>query len=388
MRNWLICILITFCMVLNNTAASSFILTVMLFILLVQNHAAFGKLLTIKLFLLLSFGLSFLMGYINGLVLTQVLRLIALVILFWTYPIKYDLQKRHLTVLVIVGFYLIAMQIGKTLGIPALNNFVETYYPVEKNYWGTNEFDSVSEIFAGFSNRLGGIYYNPNVMGQSVLILYVAIIIGLIKHFSRLFVFVVTLVFFLSILLTGARTAMAVFIVINLVMYRKSIQKRLVIWIPVLVALVAAAISYGSLLEFRAFYNITDSFSENESGGQKLEILLTYLKSLRIDTLQQIVLILFGHADWDRQFDADPGYVLSFAGVVGGILMILFFMLTYRRTASKYRFVFLLFLISITATIVINYRFSILIFLILSLVNSQRVNQEEERGALTQPVLS
>jgi hypothetical protein len=264
------------------------------------------------------------------------------------------------------------MQIGKTLGIPMLNDFVNSNYPIEKNYWGDNEFDNVGEIFAGFSNRLGGIYYNPNIMGQSILILYVVIIIGLLKYFSKAFTLSIGALFFLSILLTGGRTAMLTFIFLNAFLFWPEIKMRFVFWIPFFLLLASVTIYYGTLFEFRAFYNLTGSFSDSEdSGGQKIQIFMSYLNEYDFKSIEKVFMFLLGNLNWDRQFDAELGYLLSFFGLIGTWFILLFFILVYGKTPPGYRFVFLLFLISITGTILINYRFSILMFMILSLVRNE-----------------
>lgn len=328
----------------------------------------------IKFLLFFSFVISLTIALLTKIDVNQVIRLLCLVILFWTYPIKYNLQKKHIWVLIGVGIYLIGMQVGKTLGIPVLNNFVSTNYPIEKNLWGDNEFEGVGQILSGFSNRLGGIYYNPNIMGQSILILYVVIIIGLLKDFSKVFTFSIAGLFFLSILLTGGRTAMLTFILINIFLFKRDIQRRLVIWIPVFIIIAAVTVYYGTLFEFRAFYNLAGSFSDSEdSGGQKVQIFMSYLNEYDFKSIGKIFMFLFGNLDWDRQFDADPGYLLSFFGLIGTLIIISFFIMVYRKTPQRYRFVFLLFLISVTATILINYRFSILMFMILSLVRNEEL---------------
>lgn len=383
MQNWIVCLLIVFCFILNSTPFSSAILLVILCSLLVNNLSTPKDLFNIKFLLLFSFSISFVLAITTELDFNQVIRLLSLVILFWTYPIKYNLNKKHIWILIAVGFYLIGTQVGKTLGIPLLNNFIDANYPIEKNVWGDNEFDAVSEIFSGFGNRLGGIYYNPNIMGQSILILYVIIIISLLRNFSRPFSFVIAGLFFLSILLTGGRTAMITFIFVNIFLFRREIQKKLVFWIPVFFIIASVAMYYSSLLEFRAFYNLTGSFSdEQDSGGQKIQIFMSYLSEYDFNSINKITLFLFGKLNWDRQFDTDLGYLLSFFGLIGTIFILCFFIMVYQKTFPEYRFVFLLFMVSITATILINYRFSILLFLILSQGYHKYVLERNEKNTL------
>ena len=81
---------------------------------------------------------------------------------------------------------------------------------------------------------------------------------------------------------------------------------------------------------------------------------------------------LFGHLNWDRQFDADIGYLLSYFGLFGFMAILVYFTVLFILTNTKYRFVFGLFLISLGATLIMNFRFSILFFIILGITFKQK----------------
>src|ERR1035437_3446576 len=118
MQNWIICILIVLCLVLNGTTTSSVILLIFLLYLFIKNVSNIKKIRDIKFLLISSFAISLCIGLLNGILLNQIIRYIALVILFWTYPLKFELERKHLYLLVLTGLYLIVMQVGNALGIP------------------------------------------------------------------------------------------------------------------------------------------------------------------------------------------------------------------------------------------------------------------------------
>ena len=71
--------------------------------------------------------------------------------------------------------------------------------------------------------------------------------------------------------------------------------------------------------------------------------------------------------NWDKQFDADPGYILSFFGLFGTLIFILYLLYIYFQLDTKFKFVFFILLISLGATIIMNFRFSILMAYIFSI---------------------
>ena len=203
-------------------------------------------------------------------------------------------------------------------------------------------------------------------MGLSITILYASAIVGLRKNFSNLLVFGLGSLFFISILLTGGRTAMVTFVLMNVFIFHRQLKRRLLLVIPIFIALGFVLIYYVSLLQFRAFSNASLFGGKEASGSIKLQIFLSYLQEYTFDNLNDIISLIFGRLNWDRMFDEDPGYIISFFGIAGFIVIAIFFYQVYKMTYKSNRFVFSLFLISIGGTVLINYKFSILLFIVLS----------------------
>ena len=79
---------------------------------------------------------------------------------------------------------------------------------------------------------------------------------------------------------------------------------------------------------------------------------------------------------WNYQFDVDLGYLLSFFGIIGTAMILVYLMLLYIRSKREMRFMFFIFLISIGATIIMNFRFVIIALYLISMtynLKSKRV---------------
>jgi len=243
-------------------------------------------------------------------------------------------------------------------------NFIDKFYPITDNLWDY-KFDStnISEII---SNRLAGIYYNPNIMGQSLVFLYAIILESLNMSFTKKNRIIITFLIFVSILLTGGRTALLTFIILLALNHYRYFKKYIFLFIPIIVLLFAYIIT---TLQLRAFENIINPLAEDDSGNAKLQILISYFRDFDLNSISSIFTYLFGYLNWDRQFDSDIGYLLSFIGIFGFLYLIFILIYIYRKTHRSKRYYFVLLLITLTATIFLNLRFSILFFLIISKFN-------------------
>jgi hypothetical protein len=258
------------------------------------------------------------------------------------------------------------MQIGNALGITLFVNFIDKFYPITENLWDY-KFDStnISEII---SNRLAGIYYNPNIMSQSLVFLYAIILDKLNISFTKKTRIYITILIFVSILLTGGRTALITFIILLGLNHYRYFKKYIFLFIPIIVLFIAYIVT---TLQLRAFENIFNPLAEDDSGNAKLQILISYFRDFNFNSISTIFTYLFGYLNWDRQFDSDIGYLLSFIGFFGFLYLIFILISFYRKTDRSKRYYFILLLITITATIFLNLRFSILFFLIISKFNKQ-----------------
>ena len=261
--------------------------------------------------------------------------------------------------------YIIFIQFGRLAGFNIVDTVINRFYPIDKNYWETLEFSESAE-FSTFNNRLAGIYYNPNLMGQATLLLYCLIIPYALRLRTVLTVNIISFISFLSILATGSRTATIIFLIIAVSIYYKLIKSK------VLKSVIFSFLFFLTYLliqnfDLRAFYNITQIFSNpDDSGGQKLTIFLNFFKKYDYYSLLDIFNLFFGRMGWYVQFDQDLGYLISFFGFVGFMFILLFFYHYYKKTEKKYKVLYFIFLFCLGSTILINYKFSIVLFIILS----------------------
>lgn len=366
--NLLNCLVISFCFILNSTNNSTFLIFLLLFILLCINLYEKNTInkFKIPLFFVLTLCLPF--SFFDNFIFSQLVRFIELLILIQLFPNKFKISPLFVKFLFLILFFLVFTQFAMTLNISIITKLVDKIYPVEINYWGSNDYENVSEAFSQLNNRLAGIYYNPNLMGQSVLLLYVLILISILKdNISKVKIqFILFIICLISIVLSGSRTALITFIFVNVYAYHKTLLKYIYFVIPFLFYFIFFVFN-NYLDEVRVFSNITNPFGDKEdSGGAKLEVLINHFKNYNYYSINEILFLLFGKMNWDKQFDADPGYIISYFGLVGTFFLIFYISLLYFKIEPKLKFVFFIFLISIGATVIMNFRFSILAFYILS----------------------
>lgn len=371
MQNWIICILIFLCLVLNGTSTSSMIIFLLLVYLFIKNISNLNNYRDLKLLLFVSFFISFLFGLSKGIELSQLIRFFSVLILFWTYPLKFELKRNHLILLLIVGVYLIIMQLGRAIGISVIDDFITNNYPNENKIFIETVYDNIDEFVNDFDTRLAGIASEANTMGHTMLILFATIIIGLRKNFSSRIVLLAFLSAFISILITGGRTGLVTFVIMNIFIFKDYLKQNKKIFLLITSGFIILYFNY--LNKFRAL-DLLSLFDQKESSGSiKMQILVNYFMEISSGSIEDFIIFIFGYMNWDRHFDAELGNVISFYGVMGLLLIVLFFIQIYKATYKNYRWMFFIFLISIGGTILLNYRFGILTFLALSSVNQKNI---------------
>lgn len=373
LRNWVSLTLVILCLVLNNSPLSNTMIFGNLAILILLNLSSFKSQLLFKGFLVTFIFSPLIIGILTGVEVNQIIRFVALFLLFITYPFKVNFERLHYLILGVVASYLFLMQIGCALQIPLFIDFRELNYPPEQNLWGANAVEGVEAFLGGLRDvRLPGIYYNPNIMGQSFLILYVFLFVFIYENPNRALFFSLFFIFFLSILFTGSRSTMASFLFINSFRILPILKKNPKLFLAFLFIPFFGILYYGVTLDFRALDVTAGVFSGSESSSVKIITFLSYFSDLNFRSFLGMGGFLFGHLNWDRQFDADIGYLLSYFGLFGFMAILVYFMVLFILTKTKYRFVFGLFLISLGATLIMNFRFSILFFIILGITFKQK----------------
>lgn len=298
-------------------------------------------------------------------------RLGSLLLLIFSFPYKLHFSINQYKLLIGIGLYLFVLQVGKGLNIAYISSFVDSFYPIEMSVWKYGELSSFNDLA---ETRFGGVFYNPNIMGQSMVLLFVFLLKYLISNDSRKYIkIIVFLLFFTSILLTGSRTSMFTFLVISYFAFHRGFSKKL-IRASILILLFFGIFLIPDLDKFISnfrVFNVNTMYNDQGSGFIKINILLDWLSDIFSNKNFNIFKVFFGIGSIPTQFDFDLGYILEMFGFMGFFVLTLFFVKIFKKTISEYRFVFFLFLISLGATVIINFRFSILLIMIFSLYNER-----------------
>jgi hypothetical protein len=343
------------------------------------NRESFIIFLFQKYFILLCFIISIATGASLIVEQAEFSRIIMLTIAFFCFPLNVCFNATYTYCLVAVFFFLFLTQVGSALGIPYTDVFRDSFYPIEDNVWSSNNIEGIESLN---DNRYAGIYYNPNIMGQSMVLLYVIIAKCLNDLNDFKLKIILTFLFFVSILLTGSRTSIFVFFIMLFFQFKSFFKFSFIIPFAS-IALLFILFNMDSISiyldNFRSF-NVASLYGEKlSSGTAKLDIFLTWFNEILNGTWSNSIQFIFGVGVILQQFDFDIGYILQVFGLFGFIAIFMFFRKIYMITPRKNRFIFFIFLISIGATVIVNFRFSILAIIILSMYqNSNEIIAENE----------
>lgn len=352
------------------------VLTTLLFVTngtLIDNQQSFNL---AKIFLsaLLVIGVLFNLPDLSQ---VDLARSIVLTILVLFSPIKIKLGKVVMSMLPILIATLIITQILIAIGEPLVTNLRAQFYPIEDNVWRTSEQLNISELLSiRGSQRFGGLYYNPNIMGQMITFVSCLSLFFWKKYSSLTKVLIITSTF-LAILISGSRTALAAAIPIFLFgtgalkLLTRNVVKVTVLGIASIAILL---LSNPKIPEFRAA-NFSSGISE-EQGSLfiKTNILVNYLDQNLYSIEDRTFELAFGYGYPTIHMDFDIGYIINIYGFMGILLITLFLYLLFKRTPLRNRYIYFLLLIAIGATVIINFRFSILFFLIAGINNYRHEN--------------
>lgn len=319
--------------------------------------------------LLASFLLSGIIGMMTEKGSNNISRYLGLLLLVLAFPMKFKWDKRlFYLVLFSAGAYLVVLQLGQAFGIGLIENYINHFYPIEFNQWGEeatliNNLDEYTQEASHI--RYGGIFYNPNIMGQMIVFWYIVM-----RNFSietqrlTIAVFAITLI---SIWFSGSRTAFVVFAIFNSLYYWPVIKRYSFIFLFGVVTFFSILLlGFNSSYDFRIF-NITQGITHKEGSGKiKYEIFKTWLEEQTRPANFDWIKFFFGNLSWDVEFDNDPGYVLNFFGFAGALFLLFFLYDIFKNSTQLGKLNFVLLLIGIGATVIMNFRFSILLFVVLS----------------------
>jgi hypothetical protein len=365
-------ILIFFCLILNQSAMSNALIAAVLLILffLNLNEYAFARKRASMYILFFSFLISGVIGFLADDASENIFRYLGLLILVISFPLGFTWSNKYLYYLLfITGVCLVFLQLGSGFGIGQAEGFIKHFYPIDHNLWDEEAIllSTINQYAEGGSSlRYGGVFYNPNIMGQIMVFWYI-----IMRNFSiqtqrfSLIVFLITLV---SILFSGSRTAFLVFFIYSLVFYWAIIRRYAFVFSIIIICFVLLSyLSLRSSGNFRIF-NISQGITAREGSGIiKYGIFRSWVEEQTIPANFDLKKFLFGNLSWDVEFDNDPGYILNFFGFAGALFLLYFLFDIYKHSTRLGKLNFCLLLIGLGATVIMNFRFSILLFLVLSI---------------------
>jgi len=267
-------------------------------------------------------------------------------------------------VLLFISVFVILSQLAYIFGIIGVTQLIDMIYPLneEQIVWTHRSISDVNELRI-VNIRGGGIYRNPNQYSKYLNLLYVLVLNVSIKSYTK---YLISLAFLISILLTGSRTGLIIFILINILQLLTKNNARLLL---IFIGIVAYTVSrYFTLRSF-------DMISGFSSGSltkrlPNIDYIIQHLnvKSLFIGNFynENTISNLLNN---NFIFDSDFLSIFFSFGLMGLVILTI----TYYKLLkfSKIKYIAPIFLYSITGGIVFDLNYFILINIILLLAQFQ-----------------
>lgn len=287
--------------------------------------------------------------------------LIVMIILLIGNYSRIEVNKK---VLLFISVFLILSQFAYIFGIIGVTQLIDTIYPLneEQIVWTHRSISDVNELSI-VNIRAGGIYRNPNQYSKYLNLLYVLVLNVRIKSYTK---YLISLAFLISILLTGSRAGLIIFILINLLqLLTKNNSRLLFIFIGIVVYTISR---YFTLRSF----DISSGFSSGSLTKRlpNIDYILQHLnvKSLFIGNFynEGTISNLLSN---NFMFDSDFLSIFFSFGLMGLVILTIIYYKLLKL--SKIKYIAPIFLYSITGGIVFDLNYFILINVILLLAQFQ-----------------
>ncbi len=361
MKNYTPVFLIISIAVLNSSTASNLIIISLCILLFVYNIENILKFWEAKIILVLNCIAAIIIGSsLNAPIESS--RLIVLLLVMLPFPYEFRINKKQHVLIFCSCLYVIIFQFGDALEVNFVKSMINTYYPIANNPWQNSANGMLNNLG---KNRYAGIYFNPNIMGQSMVLLFAILIQYVEKNYNKVKTVLVSILFMFSIVLTGSRSSMITFMIINLFFLRKLINVKYLIFLFPIIFFVFLASDFSELERSMRVFKLDLYGSENSSGNVKIRIFLNWVESNFTNDYKKLPCLLFGIGAIPTVFDFDFGYLAEMLGFVGILIFVYFIVRTFHNTTHKY--IYYIFFISIGATLIVNFRFSIMTLIILSI---------------------
>lgn len=279
--------------------------------------------------------------------------------------------------------YIFISQFYTLLDIPALTNYINTYYPMSEYSEGAITYIDEHVTAENFNTyRHAGIFRNSNACAEALCMLLAFYLIYDSKEPTSLKV-TIGLVMYYAIFITGSRTGFIVssFIIMSFLLFNDKYSTSLRLPIVAGVFIAAIVFFHQNMGDFRA---LDIQAGLESSANSKMTTFLSYLSNENSP-----LKLLLGY--WDssiyrdiaefnvmKSFDSDYGSIIFSYGFIGLISILLFFYGVYKEMSGTARLFFVLILWMATATIIKSYRMIFIFMLLLSIIYSNNNFQKKE----------
>lgn len=322
-----------------------------------------GVAVMMSLWIVLSFVINAIVSSVDS---KMIVRSVMTIGIFLFFPFVKSFRIYKMTLLT-AALYVLFSQMCYVLHIGPAIGFFEAAYPIfDDRYLQLLDYVRDNAEVGNYSVRYAGLFHNANICSGYYSILMAMVCIefdSLIKDRMGL---VCTVLIAFGVVLCGSRTGMFTIICIILFRFIVSAKKnRNIIGfliVPILligVIFIYSHVSDSSLRVFKIEEGLDDSL------GFKFDMLFRYLSN---DA--GVKEWVFGGFNLDMskyQMDNDIGYAIQCFGFVFVFMLIAFFWGIYRKLRDKYVIILIPLLWCLSATIIFNYRFIMVYFMLLSL---------------------
>lgn len=349
--------------IIFNSSTLSLIVQFLIFIIFIFLNSKFtfslGKLFFVHIvFISLLFNLEHIQN-------KDLIRLIQIFIAFLFLPLNVDKSTISKKMLGLIMLFIAFMTISNVLGLGFETSFKNYFYPIDSNPWSSDNIIFGDSVASVLFNRYATFYYNPNILGQTTLLILVIYLTLILDKKMNIFDVSVFLSGVLCLIVSGGRTSFLIFsiIVFLTIVWKVKLFYR-ILFLFTVVPVILIKLSESRLLQ------IVNNDENMDSVGLKFSILDNYLKTFEFDFIS-IYKFFYGTLKSDIQFDNDIGSIFYFSGFFSILYFVIYFFLEFFSSNNKYKPFYTFALVSISATIIFNFKFLILTIVILSILRKK-----------------
>lgn len=304
--------------------------------------------------------------------LKSVLRALQLLFFFYFFGKTRSIEIYKSTIIFVV-LYILLFQFASILHIGFINDISMALYPLDESGLKKYEYvSSLSLIEAGTLGRLSGIYHESNNQAIYLEILFILLLLEKGKFYEKRVYSIIHIVLMFLILIgivaAGSRTSFIILLGVfsSLIISNRGMKSKIIMALAI-VFLSGLIIYLGNDLRL-----LKVSEGMDNSFALKINILYNYfewaLTPLRflfgVFSTQALIPLL--HTDFPGT-DFDLGNMFVIYGITFMIALFYFFFRLYKRLNKDYRVFFWIFLWMFSNTIIVNYRTSSIVLLLLSI---------------------